>query len=121
MGYLTTITIYNDGCDLIKKYPKEFAEKVYDSCLGVYTIDKSSNTFGLGYHGNLVTVQKPRHADDHTIYVHNGNTLVEVNAYSKDFKTLLKNNPDFANKLIKQLKDEVKSLNKLLKENENKS
>lgn len=125
MGYLTTITIYNDGCDQIKKYPEEFAEKVYLACLGHFTDSRQSikgsfglglkGSFGLGYHANLVTVQKPRHADDHTIYVHRGNTVVEMNAWSKDCEKLAQTHPSFFEDLLKQMDQQVKELKKLKK------
>lgn len=116
MGFLTTITIYNDGCDQIKKHPKEFAEKVYLACLGEFT-DRGpvKGSFGLGYHANLVTVQKPRHADDHTIYVHGGNTVVEMNAWSKDCESLAKRHPDFFDSLLKQMERQVKELKTMKK------
>jgi hypothetical protein len=117
MGYLTTITIYNDGCDQIKKYPEEFAEKVYLACLGHFTDSGQliKGSFGLGYHANLVTVQKPRHADDHTIYVHRDNTVVEMNAWSKDCETLARTHPSFFDELLKQMENQVKELKKLKK------
>lgn len=66
MGYLTTITIYNDDTYKIKNHPKELAEDLYNACLG------DMNT------SNLFISQKPRHADDHTLYLHAGNTVVDV-------------------------------------------
>ena len=88
MGYLTTITIYNDGCDLLKENAKEFAEKTHLACLGRVS-GLSTDSFGVGNHGNLVTVQKPRHADDKTVYVHAGNTVVEMSPYSDRTKDIL--------------------------------
>lgn len=73
MGYLTTVTIYNDGCDQLKKYPKDLAEKLYNACSG-----RERDYIGLGNHANLITLQKPRHADDHTLYMHAGNTVIDV-------------------------------------------
>jgi hypothetical protein len=116
MGYLTTITIYNDGCDQISKHPEEFAEKVSRACLGVYTREESHGSFGLGYHGNLVTVQKPRHADDETIYVHSGNTLMEMNPYSEYTVEVMKRNPKWTKGLLKMMKARIKELEKIQKE-----
>ena len=115
MGYLTTVTFYNDGADQINKHPLDLADKLDMACLGVFTRDGKSGSFGLGYHSNLVTVQRPRHADDHTIYVHMGNTLSEMNANSVDTKDLAKNHPDFFKQMLKEMEDQVKELKKLIK------
>jgi hypothetical protein len=117
MGYLTTITIYNDGCDQITKNPKEFAEKVEKACMGVYTRnDGNENSFGLGNHSNLVTVQDPRHMDDNTIYMHMGNTVCEMNAYSMRTTHLMVNSPAFFDKMLKEMEFQVKKLKQRKKE-----
>ena len=77
MGYLTTITIYNDGAHTLKPNAEVLAEKLYNACLGVQR-DQNRNYDSLGSHANLLTLQKPRHADDHTLYLHAGNTVVDV-------------------------------------------
>jgi len=114
MGYLTTITIYNDGCDQITKFPKEFAEKVHNACSGVYSRqDWNEGSFGLGYHANLVTVQAPRHMDDSTIYVHMGNTVCEMNAYSERTRNQMYSSPKFFDEMLKEMERQVKMLKKL--------
>lgn len=115
MGYLTTVTIYNDDASQIIKNPEEFAQKIYDATSGVYTRNGKSGYFGVGYHANLVTVQKPRHADDSTVYVHLGNTLTEMNADSTETKELAKNNPDFFEGALYELKRQIKELENLIK------
>jgi hypothetical protein len=117
MGYLTTITIYNDGLDQIEKNPKEFTEKTCRACLGVYSRnDGSENSFGVGNHGNLVTVQAPRHMDDSTIYVHMGNTVCEMNAYSMRTSELMQHSTQFFDKMLKEMEEQVKLLKKRRKE-----
>ena len=66
MGYLTTLTIYNDGIHIIKDKAQDFADRVYDAAVG----SVRPTDLGLGHFGNLVKMQKPRHADDHTVYIH---------------------------------------------------
>ena len=77
MGYLTTVTIYNDGADQLKKHPKRLAEILYNACNDIQR-NRGYNYDGLGNHCNLITLQKPRHADDHTLYLHAGNTVIDV-------------------------------------------
>lgn len=111
MGYLTTVTIYNDGLSLLKKHPVDFCDRLYDAAIS----DKQSD-FGVGGFCNFANVQRTRHADDHTIYIHMGNTVTEVNPWSSDFDDLLKRHPDFASSLVKFLDGEVKALKRKLKE-----
>lgn len=111
MGYLTTLTIYNDGIDLITKHPQKFAEEVLNASGSL-----EAREFGLGYFCNLVNVQKTRHADDHTLYVHMGNCVTEVNPYSKEFKELAKQCPTFARQLVLFVKDNAKELERALSE-----
>lgn len=99
MGYLTTFTVYNDGCDLIKKYPQEFADKIYYACSNT----SKSQSIGLGGFANMIEAQKTRHADDRTCYVHLGNTVTEMNYYSSETKNLMKTNRKFFEDLLKEM------------------
>lgn len=86
MGYLTTFTIYNDSIDLLsdEKNAVDFAKKILDvvsnNSYPVFQLNSSAN-IELGNMANFCTVQKPRHADEITVYVHAGNTVVEVNPF----------------------------------------
>jgi len=83
MGYLTTITysdfLKNQDETLIKDsmnmgIPKNFHRSDYP------------RTSGIGSSANPVIIQKPRHADDISLYMHFGNTvkcLDEVNENDK--------------------------------------
>lgn len=113
MGYLTTFTIYNDGIHLIKDNAQDFADKIYNSAM-----DHEVCELQIGCFSNLVRVQKCRHADNHTIYVHMGNFVFEMNPYSDETKDLLKRNPEFFNKAIKFLESQVEDLKGLLEEAE---
>lgn len=77
MGYLTTVTIYNDGASNLKKHPEELAEAL-DLATKSVQRNRGRNWDGIGNHANLLTIQKPRHADDHTLYLHAGNTVIDV-------------------------------------------
>lgn len=111
MGYLTTFTVYNDGVDRVKEHAQDFANKIYRAAIGHQTCD-----LAIGNFCNLVRVQKCRHADDHTIYVHMGNGVFEMNPYSQETKDMLERKPEFFEKVVKFLDSEVKELKTMLKQ-----
>lgn len=107
MGNLTTLTIYNDGIDLIKKHAQEFADAVYAASNRALP---APTTIGLGSFANLIKVQHTRHADNNTTYVHMGNTVCEMNPYSPETKRLMREHPAFFEKMLKFMRAEVKEL-----------
>ena len=109
MGYLTTFTVYNDDCDQITKNPKEFSEQIYNACCNP-SINYRSNVF----HG-VVIPQKTRHADEHTIYVHAGNTVCEMNQYSETTKEIMNRSPKFFEEMLNLMEQNVKKLKKQFK------
>jgi hypothetical protein len=114
MGYLTTLTIYNDGIHIIKDKAQDFADRVYDAAV----TPSRATDIELGSFGNLIRVQKPRHADDHTVYVHMGNAVCEMNVYSDDTLKTMAQSPKFFKKMLAEMKKQVKMLSKQLKEYE---
>lgn len=120
MGYITTISIYNDGAYQLKANPEQLAEVLTNACQGVYNNShRLKGSASLGNHANLFTVQKPRHADDKTIYVHAGNTVVEMSAYSDRCKDILERVPDFFDQLLSTMEDRVKEMQQMKKDFEN--
>lgn len=120
MGYLTTFTIYNDALDQIREHPDEFVEGILKGAHGGYH-DRYAfirGNFGVGNHCNCVEVQKPRHADDHTVYVHMGNTLCEMNEFSSDTERLMKQSPKFFKEMLDYMELQVKMLKRKAKEYE---
>lgn len=79
MGNLTTFTIYNDGLHLLEdeKNAIEFAKKIVEHAKS-HTV---ASDISLGSFANFCRAQETRHADDSTIYVHAGNTVIDVNPY----------------------------------------
>lgn len=111
MGYLTTITFYNDSAQEMHEHPKEVSEMIYRAQQGAQLI-RGSNTEPIGNSCNPVIIQKPRHADDHTIYVHMGNTVVEMSSYSSHTDNLMMNHQEFFEDLLKYMESQVKELKK---------
>jgi hypothetical protein len=105
MGYLTAVTIYNDGLDLLKTHRPEFCAKLYQAALSM-----EPQEFGVGFFCNFANVQRTRHADDHALYVHMGNTLTEINPFSREFEHMIKTQPYLADKYIRFLEDTVQDI-----------
>lgn len=111
MGYLTTITIYNDGAHALKKHPEDLAEQLDWATKGVQR-QRGRNYAPLGNNANLLTLQKPRHADDHTLYMHAGNTVVDIfDVYDDPVKHKF-----FVDTFINQMEYHLKKMKKLKKE-----
>jgi len=112
MGYLTTITIHNDAQHAFEEHPEEFAKALFD---GIRQAERDYKAADVGFrnYGGYIEVQHPRHADDHTVYVHCGNCVVNVNPYEQEFKDLMNRCPEFVAKLelvMKHTLQEVKRL-----------
>jgi hypothetical protein len=105
MGYLTTFTIHNDGIHLILKDCDEFCRNLYDTAVAGKVAD-----FGHGCFGNLVKVQHTRHADDSTLYVHMGNTVMEMNALSPNTMSTMRRNPEFFRDMLNYTQNEARDL-----------
>lgn len=118
MGYLTTLTFLNDASDQYNKHPERLVEIISDAI----TNHKSSRNGGhsyeecIGNHANAITVQRTRHADDHTTYIHMGNCVTEMNPWSADTKDLLERLPDVFDQYLSYMEQQVKALKKMKKE-----
>ena len=77
MGYLTTITFRNDSYSDFKHNPKDLHKLVLDALEGEQLL-KGRDTQPIGSSANPVVIQKPRHADDRTIYMHAGNNVYDL-------------------------------------------
>lgn len=115
MGYLTTITIYNDGLRGLKDNAESFAEQVENSASS-FIHDGFPANISLGNFCNFGKVHKPRHADSHTVYVHAGNTVCEMNPYSEETRRLMRDNPKFFEKLMTELWNTHRELRRVQKE-----
>lgn len=77
MGYLTTITFSNDNADQFQKHPKDTLEMIGNAQSGIQK-NRGRDYDPIGNCANPVVIQKPRHADEHTLYLHAGNTVTDV-------------------------------------------
>lgn len=106
MGNLTTLTIYNDGIDLIPKHAQEFADALFATSRSM----TGPADIAVGNFCNLVRVQKTRHADDATTYVHMGNTVCEMNAWSRETKRIMREHPVFFENMLEFMRNQVRDL-----------
>lgn len=111
MGFLTTFTVYNDGADQIKENAKEVAEAIYDGMNNM----SDSKQYPIGNHCNLIKGHATRHADSWTCYVHMGNTVCELNPYSKETQQLMKNNKEYFLRMLEYMEYTSKQLRKEIK------
>lgn len=106
MGYLTTITFRNDSADTLRKHPEQVSKLVYDAQLAVQR-NRGRDYDPVGNDCNPVVIQKPRHADDHTLYLHAGNTVIDV--YDADSEWAI-------NSFITEMEYHLKRLRKIKKD-----
>ncbi len=93
MGFLTTVTLYNDHWDSreIRKRPAEFAESVAQA-IERANYDHVADTW------DHIIAQPSRHADDHAVFVHKGNTVVDITG--RRFERVVKELPEVAREYV---------------------
>lgn len=111
MGYLTTITFRNDSYSSFGENKNKLVEEILNALKGIQ-ISKGRNHFSIGSETNPVILQKPRHGDDKILYLHAGNTVIDVNAIEN------KNENDkwFIDEAITQMEQQITRLKKLKNE-----
>ena len=113
---MTTLTIYNDGLHLLEPHAQEFAQEVRRAA-GMLS---GPQDVPLGNFVNAVRVQQSRHADHHTVYVHAGNCLTEMSPYSADTDRLMRQNPEFFEKLLQIVTRTARDLRAMYNEHKEK-
>lgn len=111
MGNLTTVTIYNDGIDQIPKNAQEFADALYAAAQST----SDPQIIAVGNFANLVKVHPFRHADNSTTYVHKGNTVCEMAPWSKETRRIMRERPEFFEKMLKFMRAQVTALSEEFK------
>jgi len=103
MGFLTTITVYNDRWHEIEDNPVEFVEDI-DKYISKGKMDR------FDYALAQTKVHRTRHADDKTVYVHIGNTVIDVNPFNGEMERIRDEFPKFYNQIVDQLEYTLKKL-----------
>lgn len=92
MGFLTTITLHNDYLHDMRANPERFARELFEA------IDRANYERSPHYSGGI-TVQPSRHADDHAVFVHYGNTVLDITG--KRMERAATELPDVARSYVK--------------------
>ena len=109
MGYSTTFTIDHDRFrKLSDKEKVQLVDELYSALMRSGNCDIVSPWD--------IKVQKSRDADDTTIYLHQGNTLHEMNPHSNITQRLFQDHPELAKEYIDVMESEVGELRRRLNE-----
>lgn len=111
MGYLTTITFYNDFWGEIKQNKDKLFDSLDEAIFGV------ANRYGKFTNASLgqIIVQPSAHADDHQLYIHRGNLVFNVAPWTNEFEEMAERNPEFLEESIKAAQNIVTEAKKRLK------
>lgn len=129
MGYLTTFTIYNDGVDMInprQMTPEEkdkFLFKLYYGAIcGLPEQRNGRMSVDVGFCGfaNFMNIQYPRHADAHSVFVHYGNSVLDITPYFGDFEKLIETDINVLERYVACAEQIVKDAKRIIKYNKEK-
>jgi hypothetical protein len=111
MGYLTTITFYNDAYGEFQEYPERVAEIIAEAMNS-----HVAKSYPIGSHANYVTSLPTRHASEFAIYIHSDNGVREMNPYSKETVLECRRHPEYFKITLDRMKREIKDLEALWRE-----
>lgn len=118
MGFNTIMMFRNDAYGDFEINPNETMENILK---GMNNVPSEKHHYGVGSHANPMVVMKPRHMDDTMIYVHCGNTLVEMSTHNKETEDLMDNHPEFFKEMLDHMEHQVKRLKEISKNKKNES
>jgi len=109
MGYLTTITIHNDGLHELKQDREKFVQTIFD-------LMNEANDGHQEVNQGAISVQPSFHTDENQLYLHSGNCVTNINPYRQDFQELLKNNLQVAELFVRQAESLIKEAKRQIKQ-----
>jgi hypothetical protein len=118
MGFLTTATFHNDALGALQKDPKQFAKRIFEAMNEAnrqYKAADASFVTENSSYGGYIQCEPSRHADDHAVFVHMGNTVFNINPWNQDFIELVKRSPDTAESFVKVAAQMVKECKEKIK------
>lgn len=111
MGNLTTLHIYNDDIDQIKKNPKQFVENLINA-----VNSNKEQDISCGNSANAGRVMKTSHMDVGRLFIQNGNTLSDLTPYYNTHKLNDKIKREFLKENLKIAKQMIKRMEQMLKD-----
>lgn len=114
MGFLTVVVLHNDALHTFEENPQEFAKAIFDG-INKAQFEQKAISMPVGNYSNYLHVHPSRHADENFVLLHSGNTVVNLNAYREDFKSIVQNNPTYAQELLDRAKKCLKEAEQVLK------
>ena len=122
MGFFTTITLSNDAEQCIIDHPERMMEIIKDAIINHKSSRNNNCAYheSIGMHNSAITVQRSRHADNSSVYIHMNGEVTEFTPYAGDAVEMMKRNPDHFNKHLSYLEDQVKGLKNMRKEYQDK-
>jgi hypothetical protein len=112
MGFLTTVILHNDAQGDFEKNPEQFGKAIL---AGIADANWKRVQVDVPFNGycNYISVEPSRHADDFTVFVHYGNTVVNLNPYNDDFKAMMQR-PEIAEDFLEAAERTIKSAREAL-------
>jgi hypothetical protein len=107
MGFMTTLTILNDGFDQIQKHPEDFVTGIRENM-------NDGGGFGVGNHANCVEVMRSSHADYFRLFATQYNSTVELSPYSRHTQEVAQRIPDTIRSWVHAARAELDALEKVL-------
>lgn len=120
MGFFTTITLSHDAESSIAAHPDRLMEIITDAITNHKCTRNGNRSYGegIGMFCHAITVQRSRHADNPTMYVHMDACLTDMSAYSEDALDMLKSNPEHFNRHLEYIEANLKRLKAIRKEHQ---
>lgn len=85
MGYMTVISVLNDGFENIKRHPGQFLENIEK---GMVSNGPTVKSYPVGNHGNPMEVHRSVHADTPQLLLAHCNSLTDINAVRENKDSL---------------------------------
>lgn len=101
MGFITPVFLNNDAFSEFEDNPKGFGNAILKG-VEKANAKNGQTSVGLGPYFNHINVEKSRHADHHVLFLSMGNCVTAIGAYEQDWEELAKNNPELAQRMLKE-------------------
>ena len=101
------MTVWNDSLATYNNTPVNAKSvlEIIDRCASGARPLEMTNVNGL-----TLKIHQPRHANDHTLYVHMGNTVCEMSSESRETEELMQAHPEFFRDMLDYMAEQSRRL-----------